>query len=237
MEKYIDTMVKHIIDLTNIPSPSGNTEKAINYIKDELDKYGVPNRMTNKGGLIASLKGTSGSGSRTISAHVDTLGAMVKGIKENGRLSFSKIGGYALNSIECENCFIETNSGNTYSGVIYMTSPSVHIDHDMGKYERKLENMEIVLDEKVFSKEDVLKLGIDVGDFVSFHARSQVTNSGFIKSRHLDDKASVGVILGVLQYFAENGLSPAFDTHLYFTNYEEVSHGAASCVPPDTLNF
>ena len=234
LDKYIDYIVNEIKELANIPSPSGNASNCINYIKSKLENMGLQCKLTHKGGLIASLNGTESIGRRTVCAHADTLGAMVKGIKDNGRLYFEKIGYYALNSIECENCFIETFDYKIYSGTVYCTKPSIHLDDDMGKYERKLDNMEIVIDENVNSKKEAEDLGIEVGDFVSFDPRFKVTPSGFIKSRHLDDKASVGIILGVLKYMTENNIKPVYNTDFYFTNYEEVSHGAASSINPDT---
>ncbi|HYE82788.1 MAG TPA: M42 family metallopeptidase [Clostridia bacterium] len=237
MQNYLEHIVNYIISLCKIPSPSGNAGKAIQYVGQELDKLGVPYRISNKGGLIAELKGANSGKSRTVSAHVDTLGAMVKGIKDNGRLSFVRVGGYALSTVECENCIIETMEGKVYTGTVYYKSPSVHVDPDMKKEERLPENMEIVIDEVVSTKEEVQKLGIEIGDYISFDARSLVTESGFVKSRHLDDKACVGVILGVIKYFKENNITPYYDTYIYISNFEEVGHGSASSIPENTFEF
>lgn len=237
MEKYINYIVEKITQLTSIPSPSGYADMAIDYIKSELNEMGLESKVTNKGGLIASISGENNTMERTISCHVDTLGAMVKEIKSNGRLVFDKIGGYMLNSVEGENCVIHTMDDKTYSGTILTVKPSVHIHGDAGKIERSLENMEIVIDERVSSAEDVKKLGIDVGDFVSFDPRTIVTESGFIKSRHLDDKASAGIILGVIKHMVENKITPKYKTNFFFTNYEEVGHGASASVPENTFEF
>jgi putative aminopeptidase FrvX len=214
--------------LCKVSSPTGFTEGAFKLLEEELDKLGMPYYYTNKGSLYAYIDGKDKHVKKTLAAHVDTLGAMVKEIKNNGRLAFSNIGGYAGNSIECENCVVHTASGKSFSGTIYTTKPSVHVHKDVGSLERALDNMEIVIDEKVNSLEDVQRLGINIGDFVSFDSRFMITDSGFIKSRHLDDKAGVAIIMGVCKYIKENAIVPENSIQVYITNYEEVGHGACS---------
>lgn len=237
MEKYLDYMVQGIIDLAKIPSPSGYTHEAIGYIEISLKELGVDCKITRKGALIATFEGKNNDFERTISAHVDTLGAMVKNIKGNGRLSFTQIGGYMLNSVERENCIVETVDGKRYTGTILTTKPSVHIHSDAKEISRNIENMEIVLDERVSSKEDVEKLGIDIGDFIFLDTGTQLTESGFIKSRHLDDKASAGILLGVIKYMVENNIVPEYKTNFFFSTYEEVGHGASASIPENTFEF
>lgn len=237
MEKYLDYILGEIENLANIPSPTGYSIEIIKYIGERLDELKVPYRVTNKGALIASFEGLNNDRDRVISAHVDTLGAMVKRIKGNGRLSFSQLGGYMLNSIENENCIIQTMDGKRYTGTVLTVKPSVHIHSDAKQIERNVDNMEIVLDERVSSNEDVEKLGIDVGDFIFFETRTQLTESGFIKSRHLDDKASAGIFLGVIKHMVENNIVPAYKTHFFFSTYEEVGHGASASVPENTFEF
>lgn len=237
MKTYLDYIVQEIVTLTGIPSPSGYTHKAVSYLENTLAAMNIPYKITNKGSLIAAIDGKDNTKSRTVAVHIDTLGAMVKEIKNNGRLRFDKIGGYMMNSIEGENCLIETMSEIQFSGTVLTTKPSVHIHSDAAEIKRNQETMEIVLDEKVDSKKDVEALGIEIGDFIFFDPRTQVTKSGFIKSRHLDDKAGVGILLGVLKFFTENKITPAYRTHFFFSVYEEVGHGAASSVPKDTFEF
>lgn len=238
MDKYLDYMVEEIVNLAKIPSPTGYADRAINYIKPLLEGLNVNYSITNKGALIASIDGINNEMERTISAHVDTLGAMVKRIKSTGKLSFDTLGGYMMSAVEGETCVIETVDGKTYTGTIFTTKPSSHIHGNEAKQlERKLENMEIILDEKVDSKEDVENLGIEIGDFVFLDPRTQVTSSGFIKSRHLDDKASVGILLGVIKYIVENKIVPPYKTNFYFSTYEEVGHGASASIPQKTFEF
>ena len=237
MEEYLDYIMDQIKNLTSIPSPSGYTDKAVKFIEDALNGFHIPYKVTNKGAVIAIVNGCDNTRERVVSAHIDTLGAMVKGIKDNGRIAFDIIGGYMLNSVECENCIIETAAGKQYTGTILTVKPSIHIHSDAKDLERKLENMEIVIDEKVSSKNDVEKLGINVGDFVFLDSRTRITDSGFIKSRHLDDKASAGILLGILKYISENNVIPSYKTSFYFSNYEEVGHGAASSIPENAFEF
>ncbi|MCE5285889.1 MAG: M42 family metallopeptidase [Pelosinus sp.] len=237
MEKYLDYIVEQIVTLTNIPSPSGYTHKAIAYLEGILKDLNIKCHVTGKGSLIATIDGLDNTKSRTISAHVDTLGAMVKEIKRNGHIRFDKIGGYMMNSIEGENCVIETLTEKQYSGTILTTKPSIHIHSDAGEIARNQETMEVVLDEKADSKEAVEKLGIEIGDFIFFDPRTKVTESGFIKSRHLDDKASIGILLGIIRYLTENHITPAYQTHFFFSVFEEVGHGAAASVPDNTFEF
>lgn len=228
----------YLKNLIKIGSPSGYTKEVISYIETELKELDIPYSITNKGALIATLKGADDKNQITFSAHVDTLGAMVKGIKADGRLSFVLVGSYMLNSIEGENCVVRTADGNSYSGTVQSCKPSVHISGDEAReLKRTAENMEIVLDEKVFSKEDTEKLGIEVGDFICMDPRLNITASGFVKSRYLDDKASVAVLLYSTEYMKKNSIKLKSTVNFYISNYEEVGHGARSSMPSNTKEF
>lgn len=235
---YNQEKIKYYLNnILTTPSPSGYTKKVLDYIKKELDIIGVSYELTNKGCILVTLPGKDKQNGRVLSAHIDTLGAMVKGIKSNGTLSLAAIGGYMMNSIEGENCIIETLDGKEFTGTIQSIKPSVHISGDEAReLKRTAENMEIVLDEKVFRREDTLKLGIEVGDFVCFDSRTVFTPSGFVKSRHLDDKASAAILLYAIKYLVENNIELPYTTSFFITNYEEVGHGAAS-IPQNTKEF
>ncbi|HEY4544227.1 MAG TPA: M42 family metallopeptidase [Tissierellaceae bacterium] len=232
---YITEQLKNLL---SIPSPTGNTEKAIDFLESEFKSLNLKTRRNNKGGLIATLPGEITEEEITLSAHVDTLGAMVKEIKPNGRLKLTQIGGYAWSTIEGEYVNIETLDGDTYSGTVLTTKSSVHVHgSETTTIERNQDNMEIRLDEKVESKGDVLDLGINVGDFIHIDPKIEFTESGFIKSRHLDDKAGVVSILAIAKYFVDNNISPKYTTNFYISNYEEVGHGASSNMPEKTVEF
>jgi len=238
MNYNTDKLKKYLYDILTMPSPSGYTNNIMNYIKDELDKLNVTYTITTKGAVIATIKGENDEYQRTFSAHVDTLGAMVKEIKSNGTLALTPLGGYMMNSIEGENCTIETVDGKVYTGTIQTIKPSVHISgSDARELKRIPENMEVVIDEKVFSKEDVEKLGINVGDFICFDSRTIITESGFVKSRHLDDKASVAILLSTISYLIENNITLPHTVNFFISNYEEVGHGASAALPEKTKEF
>lgn len=224
-------------EILSIPSPSGNTNEVITYVEKFLQDIQVETYRNRKGGLIATLPGNDHAHHRMLTAHVDTLGAMVKEIKPSGRLKLDLIGGYKYNSIEGEYCQIETQSGIKYSGTILMHQTSVHVYKDADKQERNQENMEVRLDEVVKSEEDVRKLGIQVGDFVSLDPRVEITSSGFIKSRHLDDKASVAILLQMIKQIKKENILLPYTTHFLISNNEEIGYGGNSNITPETVEY
>ncbi len=238
MNIKMDDIIKNLEVLLKTPSPTGNTDKVNKYVKELFEDIGVPVRFTGKGALLASIEGHDRSKAVTLSGHVDTLGAMVKEIKSNGRLKISQLGGYVMDTVEGEHVVVETMDGKTYTGTLIITKASSHVHGNETKStERTIENMEIRLDELISSKEDVEGLGIQVGDFVSFDPRTIVTPSGFVKSRHLDDKAGVIAIWGIAKYLMANKITPNYTTHFFISNFEEVGHGASAAIPEDTFEF
>ncbi|ATH94954.1 peptidase M42 [Bacillus glycinifermentans] len=226
-----------IKELVSIPSPTGNTYQIIEHIHQLLQEQGVETRLNRKGGLIATIPGRDESKHRMLTAHVDTLGAMVKEIKPDGRLKIDLIGGFRYNSIEGEYCRIETSSGKIYTGTILMHQTSVHVYKDAGKAERSQKNMEVRIDEPVHHAEDTKALGINVGDFISFDPRVEITPSGFIKSRHLDDKASVALLLQLIKQIKREKISLPHTTHFLISNNEEIGYGGNSNIPPETVEY
>lgn len=231
MEYMINTIEK----LVNIPSPSGYTKEVMDFVKKEAEGFGYSCEYIQKGGLIISVKGQTEE-TVGLSAHVDTLGAMVRSITSGGMLKFALVGGYTMHSIEGSYCQIHTRVGKTYSGTILSISPSVHSYDDARTLDRNEKNMEIRIDEIVNSKEDVLKLGINSGDYISFDPKFEYTEKGFIKSRHLDDKASVAVLLTLLKDLSKENLVPKKNLKLVISNYEEVGFGA-SYIPEEITEF
>lgn len=232
----VETM-KLIAKLVSIPSPSGNTNEIITFIENFLADLQVETKRNHKGGLIATIPGRNTRQCRMLTAHVDTLGAMVKEIKANGRLKIDLIGGFKFNSIEGEYCQIETSCGKKYSGTILMHQTSVHVYKDADKAERNQENMEVRIDEAVQNAEEVRKLGIEIGDFISFDPRVELTDSGFIKSRHLDDKASVGILLQLIKHMKAEHLTLPWTTHFLISNNEEIGYGGNSNIPSETVEY
>ncbi len=225
-------IVNQLLKLTAIPSPSGFTARAAEYVLNEFKSMGFTASMTKKGGVLANLGGEGNP--LVLSAHLDTLGAMVAEIKGNGRLRLLPVGGLQPNNAETENCTIHCRlSDKTYSGTMQMNDPSVHVNHDYSSQKREFKEMEVVIDERVSKKDDTVALGISVGDFVSFDPRTVITDSGFIKSRFLDDKLSVAILLGLAKHIKDSGAKLNRKVYVYITVYEEVGHGCAGSIPAD----
>ncbi len=231
MKKYVDFITDKTCELLAIDSPTGYTAKAAEWVMEEYRKLGYEPKMTVKGGVIVDLGGINADNGIVLAAHVDTLGAMVSEIKGNGNLKVSPLGGMNPNNAEAENCRIITRFDGTYEGTFQLNNASVHVNGEYSDEKRKYSGMEVVLDEVVHSKEDTEKLGIMVGDIVCFDPRTTVTEKGYIKSRFLDDKLSVGILLGYAKYLKENNIQLENHQYHYITVYEEVGHGGAASIP------
>ena len=229
MNSHMNFIKEQLYTLTSIPSPSSFTTKVTDYLLSELSSLGYSPERSNKGNVFVTL---GGSGSPLVlAAHVDTLGAMVRSIKENGRLRPTTIGGHQWSTADGENCTIHTRDGKVYTGVVLNKEPSSHVADQ--KTELIEENMEILLDENVASDQDTLALGIQTGDIIAMDPRTVVTESGYIKSRFLDDKLSAAILLGLARAVREDAWKLNRKVSLLFTVYEEVGHGG-SVVPDDT---
>ena len=231
MTNYVDFAVEKTVELLAIDSPTGYTKAAEDYVLREFNALGFAAKRTNKGGILVDLGGKDENDALLLEAHADTLGGMVAEIKGNGRLRIVNVGGMNANNAEGENCRVVTKFDGIYEGTLQLCNASIHVNSDYNSTSRKFDVMEVVLDEIVESAEDVKKLGIDVGDFVCFDPRSKVTASGYIKSRFLDDKLSVGILLGFAKYLADNRITPARKVYVHVTVYEEVGHGGCASVP------
>ena len=218
-------MLNQLKVLTGIPSPTGMTHEISNYLMAELTRLGFTPERTPKGTVMCCLGGSGHP--LALSAHVDALGAMVRAVKSNGCLRYTQVGGYSDNAIENEPVKIHTRSGKVYTGTVQSTHASVHVWGRTTDEKRSDESLEIVVDEETWSKADTEALGIRPGDYISLDPRTVVTESGFIKSRHLDDKASSAVLLTLAREVAEGRVVLPRRTYIVFTVYEEVGHGAA----------
>lgn len=211
---------KTLEELVNIDSPTGYTEKACKYIVKVLADIGYKAEYTNKGAVRCKL---GDKPTLAIAGHVDTLGAIVSGIKADGTLSFSPLGGLLLTSAEGEYVNIITLSGKVYTGTLLFDDPSAHANKDRETTHRSVENMHIRVDEEVYKKEEVTKLGIAIGDIIAFEPRYREYENGFIKSRFMDNKAGCYVLFEIARYCKEKNIAPPVE--LFFSNYEEVGHG------------
>lgn len=231
MQFYSEYFKEKLLHILNTPSPSGYTHDLMKAIENWTITLGYTFEWTEKGTGIITMEGHDDSRTVGLSAHVDTLGAMVRSIDGSGNLNFTLIGGPIVPTLDSEYCQIHTRDGKVYSGTFFSNSPAVHVYKDASSRARTPEDMMVRLDEKVKSKDDVIKLGIGVGDFISIDPKATIIN-GFVKSRFLDDKASVGCLLGVMHYMKENNLKPNFKTKIVISAFEEVGHGA-SYLPED----
>lgn len=225
----VEEAVAYIGALCKTPSPTGFTAGVEGYLMETLAGMGYDPVHTPKGTVICALGGEGNP--LLLSAHVDTLGGMVRAVKPGGRLRYSQVGGFNDNAVENENCLIHTRDGRSYSGTVQPTKASIHVYGNNGDVKRGDETLEIVLDEQVKSAEDVKALGIAPGDFISWDARFAVTGSGYIKSRHLDDKASSGVLLALARLIREGEVTLGRAVYIMFTVYEEAGHGASGFLP------
>lgn len=229
----VKRIVGEIVKLCSIPSPTGFTGEAAAYILDSLRISGIKADLTIKGSVLAELGGTGDP--LILTAHMDTLGAMVRSVKPNGRLRITKLGGYPESSLERENCTIHSRKkGIGYSGTFQAVNPAVHVNNKLGEEKRDDLNLEVVIDEKTFSDSDTEALGIGPGDFISIDPRTVHTPSGFIKSRHLDDKACAAILLELAKNIRPADLKRKI--YLFFSNYEETGHGSAA-LPVDAVEI
>jgi putative aminopeptidase FrvX len=227
-----------LVKLLNIASPTGFAEPAIAFVEKELSQFKqLELSRTRKGALVAKWKVENDLPPVALTAHVDTLGAVVKEVKSNGRLRLSRIGGIQWNSVETEGVWIFTSKGEKIRGSVLIDTASGHVHGAEGvKTPRDDDHMEVRLDVRTTSEKETRELGINIGNCVAFDPRVEVTN-GFIRSRFLDDKACVANLVAVIKSMAEAGLSPARTVYFHISNYEEVGHGAAAGIPSDVAEL
>jgi putative aminopeptidase FrvX len=234
----VDKMVEFLIGLLNTPSPTGDTERAITYIQQAFASFPFPMTITPKGILAGTWTGEKNDKPCAISAHVDTLGAMVKGIKRNGRLNMTQLGGWSWTSVEGEGVTIFASNGRQYRGAILPTTASIHATTSKERNAlRDDTNMEVRIDAHTKSEKETLALGIRVGDVIAFDPRVEESEHGFIRSRHLDDKASIACIFGALQALTAANMQPKQDVTIHISNYEEVGHGGATGLPDNLVEL
>lgn len=228
---YVDYMVEETRKILAIDSPSGYTREVADYVMEEYKKLGYEPQLTVKGGILVAIGGRDKENAVQLEAHIDTLGAMVAEIKSNGGLRVTAVGGMNANNAEAENCKVITRFNGSYEGTLQLINASIHVNDEYDGIKRSYDSVEVILDENVKTKEDTEKLGIMTGDFVCFDPRTTVTKSGYIKSRFLDDKLSVGILLGYAKYLKEEHVTPERMIYQHITVFEEVGHGGAASIP------
>ena len=225
-------MLHFLVELLNTPSPTGYTDAAVALTLRELAGLGVTGTRSPKGGLLWTIAG-AGADEVAFSAHADTLGAMVKEVRANGRLGLTRLGGYDWTSIEGAEVQVHLQGEQTLSGTVVNTRQSSHVwGQRLTDLKRDADTLEVRLDALTDNAADTLALGVGVGDFVSFDSNARLTAAGYVKGRHLDDKAAVAVFLAVTEALLR--IPPRCTVHFYISVYEEVGHGAASGIPGGT---
>ena len=228
---YAQYILEKTEELLAIDSPTGYTEEAANWVEKEFQALGYQTTRAVKGGVMIDLGGKDDKNAILLEAHADTLGGMVAEIKSSGRLRMLPLGGMNPNNAEAENVRIVSKFDGNFGGTLQLVDASIHVNGEYNETSRKWNKMEIVLDEIVSSKADVEKLGIQVGDIVCFEPRTRITSKGYIKSRFLDDKLSVGILLGYAKYLKDEKIETARKIYAHVTVYEEVGHGGCASVP------
>ncbi|MDD2955455.1 MAG: M42 family metallopeptidase [Oscillospiraceae bacterium] len=208
-------------------SPSGYANAAVEVVRKKAEQCGYEFSVTRRGCGIVTIPGKDGGEARALLAHVDTLGAMVRSVNEEGQILFTLVGGPVVPSLDGEYCILHTRSGKEYSGTILSMSPAAHVFPDAATRPRNTDNMYVRLDEPVKEREDVLALGIAPGDYIFVDPKTEVTESGYLKSRFIDDKGSAACLLTLMKLMSDHGLTPEHKLYLIFTVYEEVGNGAA----------
>ncbi|SDY27910.1 M42 family metallopeptidase [Thermoactinomyces sp. DSM 45892] len=236
MTTPIDQIVSTIKDLVHIPSPTGWPTSAIDYVEKRWKQTHWEMKRNAKGALTLTIPGKDQEVHRFVTAHVDTLGAMVKEIRSDGKLALMKIGGFGWFAIDGVYCTVHTEDGKEIRGTILATNPSVHVNPEADT-KREQHTMAVRLDVKVQSKEDVEQLGIQVGDFITFDPNYEELETGFIKTRHLDDKASVAVLIELVLEMKKQGIVLPHTTHIQIGTFEEVGFGANSNIPAQVREF
>ena len=229
--QYAVYAAEQAADLLAIDSPSGFTAKAAQWVMEAFSGLGYQAHLTGKGGVLIDLGGENEEDALLLEAHADTLGAMVAEVKANGRLRMTGLGGMNPNNAEAENVRVYTREGRVLEGTCQLCNASVHVNGDYSTAKRTFDSIEILLDEQADSAEETRALGVETGDIVCFEPRTRITANGYIKSRFLDDKLSVGILLGLAKYLKDNGITPQRRVYAHVTVYEEVGHGGSASVP------
>lgn len=223
--------------LLAIPSPTGYTDTVVRHVCGELSALGIAHDLTRRGAIRARLPGAEAAGARAVVSHLDTLGAQVRGLKANGRLALAPIGTWSARFAEGARVTLFTERGS-YRGTILPLKASGHTyDAEIDSQPVGWDHVELRIDARAFGRADLDRLGVEVGDIVAIDPQPEFPETGFIVSRHLDNKAGAAVMLAALKALAGTGEVLPVDTFWIFTIAEEVGHGAASILLPDIASL
>ena len=237
----IDTnwMREVLLDLLRIPSPTGRTDAVMQYVGERLEEIGLPFELTRRGAMVGSLDNGGGGLARTVVVHTDTIGSMVSGLKDNGRLSLVPVGTHSARFSEGARVTVYTDDPERwYTGTVLPTKASGHAFGDeIDTQPVGWEHVEVRVDEPVADAADLARLGIQVGDHVAHMAFPVISRSGYLNSRHLDGKGAVAAALAAFKAVIERGVPLDVGAHLLVTITEEVGHGAAGGLHQDVAEL
>ncbi|KTT53150.1 peptidase M42 [Pseudomonas oryzihabitans] len=236
-EPDLDYLRKVLLDLLAIPSPTGFTDTIVMYVAERLNELDIPFELTRRGTIRATIKGHKESPDRAVSAHLDTIGAIVREIKDNGRLGLAAVGHWSSRFAEGSRVSLFTDDGTLRGSVLPLLASGHAFNTEIDKMPVSWDHIELRLDAVTKSRHETEQLGVQIGDFVAFDPLPEFTDSGYISSRHLDDKAGVAALLTALKMLKESGQTPPIDCHPLFTITEEVGSGAAGALPWDVSEF
>jgi peptidase M42 family hydrolase len=230
-------VVRILHDLLAIPSPTGYTDPIVHFVCDRLTALGVPFELTRRGAIRATLEGRNASPERAVVGHVDTLGAQVKSLKNNGRLEIVSIGTWSARFAEGARVTVFGERGPVRGTILPLKASGHTFNEEIDTQPVAWTNLEVRLDERVSTAQAVARLGIDIGDIIAVDPQPEVSDSGFINSRHLDDKAGVAAMLAALEAISTAALVPAIKCHFLFTISEEVGSGASAVLHGDVAEL
>jgi peptidase M42 family hydrolase len=228
---------KVLLEMLAIPSPTGFTDTIVRYVAERLEEIGIPFEMTRRGTIRGTLKGRRYSPDRAVSAHLDTIGAIVRTLQDNGRLGLAPIGSWSSRFAEGSRVSVFTETGVIRGSVLPLLASGHAFNTEVDQLPISWDHIELRLDAYSATRADCESLGLAVGDFVAFDPLPEFTESGHISARHLDDKAGAAALLTALKAIVDSGIEPAIDCHPLFTITEEVGSGAAAVLPWDVSEF
>ncbi len=235
----MDYVADVLVRLLEIPSVSGRTDDIMRMLGAEIAGLGMPTQLTRRGSLIADLAGEQDTPDRAVVVHADTIGCMVKELKDNGRLRVIPVGTFSARFAEGARVSIFTDDPEVwYTGTILPLMASGHTyGEEVDTQGIGWAHIEVRVDEPVESAHDLADLGIQIGDFVALDAHPQITPRGYVKSRHLDDKAGVAAALGAFKAVIDHGVSLPVSVHLLITILEEIGQGASHGLHADVAEL
>jgi peptidase M42 family hydrolase len=236
-EPDLDYLQKVLLEMLAIPSPTGFTDTIVRYVAERLEEIGIPFEMTRRGTIRGTLKGRRYSPDRAVSAHLDTIGAIVRTLQDNGRLGLAPIGNWSSRFAEGSRVSVFTETGVIRGSVLPLMASGHAFNTEVDELPISWDHIELRLDAYSATRADCESLGLAVGDFVAFDPLPEFTDSGHISARHLDDKAGAAALLTALKAIVDSGIEAPIDCHPLFTITEEVGSGAAAVLPWDVSEF